>query len=730
MQPSLPLARDLVLVGGGHTHALVLRRWGMAPLPGVRVTLISPEPTAPYTGMLPAHVGGHYDRDALDIDLVRLARHAGARLILGRVGGIDRAAKTLDVPGRPPVGYDVASFDIGIEGDLPAIKGWAAHGLPAKPLGPFATHWAAYLEALRRGDTEARIVLIGGGVAGVELALAMAYRLDAEGHRDRRVHLVEAGAQMPTGVGAAARRRLLKALQAAGVTLHPAHRVTEVTASAAILSDGTRLPASLTIATAGARPQAWLEATDLPRAEGGITVGPTLNAVDDPDLFAVGDCAHLSHAPRPKAGVFAVREAPVLYRNLVGRLSGRPLRRYDPQRSYLKLITLGDRKALADKAGLCVSGPLLWQWKDRIDRTFMDRFQALPEMTPPQLPRRVSEGVQDLLGDGQMPCGGCGAKVGPLALRHALGTRLQTDGPAGGTGPGDDAAIRPLGDGRVQVLTTDHLRAFTEDAFRLAQIAAIHALGDIWAMGAQPDTALATLILPRQSDALLSRQLEEILAGLELALDAAGTALAGGHTSVGAELTVGLTVTGICERAPVMQSAARAGDALILTKPIGTGVLLAAEMAKRARGWDVAAAFDSMARPMSGDAACLAPVAHAMTDVTGFGLAGHLLQIARASGVSARLNRTSLPLLDGAETLAAAGVRSTLWADNAAQAPEIASDPDPRAQLLFDPQTAGGLLASVPADAAGRVLEALRQVGAPAAHIGSLEPGPPWLSLD
>lgn len=730
MQSPLPLVRDLVLVGGGHTHALVLRRWGMAPLPGVRVTLINPEPVAPYTGMLPAHVGGHYGRDDLDIDLVRLARHAGARLVLGRVEGLDRTARTLHVPGRPPVGYDVASLDIGIEGGLPEIRGWAAHGLAAKPLGPFAARWTAYLEALRRDETQARIVLVGGGVAGVELALAMAYRLDAEGHGDRAVHLVETGPHIPTGVSAAARRRLLKALHRADVTLHPACQVREVSASSVLLSDGRRLPASLVVATAGARPQAWLDATDLPRAEGGIAVGPTLNVLDDPDLFAAGDCAHLSHAPRPKAGVFAVREAPILYHNLVARLSGGRLRRYNPQRSYLKLITLGDRQALADKAGLCVSGPLVWLWKDRIDRTFMDRFQELPRMTPPPLPRRVADGVRAALGDGQPPCGGCGAKVGALALHGALGARLQPGEGGWGSGPGDDAAVRALGDGRVQVLSTDHLRAFTEDAHLMARIAAVHALGDIWAMGARPDAALASLILPRQSDRLVARQLEDILAALESVLDAAGASLVGGHTSLGTELTIGLTVTGLCETSPLLLSGARPGDVLILTKPLGTGVILAGEMAKRARGRDVAAAFDSMSRPMSADAACLSPVAHAMTDVTGFGLAGHLLQIARASGVAARLDRAALPVLPGAETLTADGIRSTLWADNAAIAPDLAADPDARAQLLFDPQTAGGLLASVPSGAERRLLQALNQAGSPAQKVGTIEAGPPGLILD
>ena len=172
-----PATRDLVLIGGGHAHALLLRRWGMAPMPGVRLTLISPDPTTPYTGMVPGMVAGHYAEAELQIDLVRLAHFAGARLVPGRVAAIDRAARLIMVPGRPPVVYDVASLNIGTTTDLPDLPGFARHGHPAKPLDRFAAEWAAALSRCAAGAV-AEIAVMGGGVAGVELALAMAHRLD------------------------------------------------------------------------------------------------------------------------------------------------------------------------------------------------------------------------------------------------------------------------------------------------------------------------------------------------------------------------------------------------------------------------------------------------------------------------------------------------------------------------------------------------------------------------
>ncbi|MFT4620498.1 MAG: selenide,water dikinase, partial [Polaromonas sp.] len=122
--PVLPLTRDLVLIGGGHTHALVLRGLAMKPIPGVRLTLINPDATAPYSGMLPGHVAGHYSRRDLEIDLVRLARAANARLVMDRAVGFDREAGRVLLQNRPPVAYDVAAIDIGITSDLPSLLGF------------------------------------------------------------------------------------------------------------------------------------------------------------------------------------------------------------------------------------------------------------------------------------------------------------------------------------------------------------------------------------------------------------------------------------------------------------------------------------------------------------------------------------------------------------------------------------------------------------------------------
>lgn len=719
MTAPLPLTRDVVLIGGGHTHALVLRMWGMAPLAGARLTLINPDPKATYSGMLPGFVAGHYRRDDLDIDLVKLARFASARLILGAVDGIDLVTREVHVPGRPPIGFDVASVDIGITSDMPSLPGFAEHGLPAKPLGPFAARWEAFLG----GDGPARVVVIGAGVAGAELAMAMAHALRARG-RAGRVTLVDSATAL-SATGSRARARLLAELAAQGVTLIENAPIERVEAGALVLKDGRRLEADLVTGAAGARAFGWVRHSGLELEHGFITVDSRLQS-SDPEVFATGDCAHMADNPRPKAGVYAVRQAPVLLHNLRAAVTGGRLHDYRPQKDYLKLISLGQKSALAERLGLALAGPLMWRWKDHIDRTFMKRFRDLPEMPQPALPSEHTLGMTEALGDKPM-CGGCGAKVGRETLRGALGPEAAPLREDITPLPGDDAALLSTG-GVRQVMTSDHLRAFWGDWELMTRIAAIHALGDIWAMGAEPQAATATLILPRQSVRLQGRMLAEIMATAREVIGAAGAAVVGGHTSLGDELTVGFTLTGICRDRVVTLAGARPGDVLLLTKPIGSGVLMAAEMQGRADGAWVAAALAQMMLPQGAASAILAPEATAMTDVTGFGLAGHLMNICEASGTGATLDLDAVPLMEGALDLAAAGMRSTLFADNRTGLPDLPLSP--RNDLLYDPQTAGGLLAAVPPESADRLLAALRDQGYPAARIGRVLEGPPRLLVD
>lgn len=714
------MTRDLVLLGGGHAHALVLRKWAMNPLAGAQVTLVNPDAKAPYTGMLPGFVAGHYQRADLDIDLVRLARQAGARLIVDRAIGIDTDARTIQLSARPDICYDTLSIDIGITSALTELPGAAGHLIPAKPLDQFADAWTDFVEKARGDKKAVKLVVVGAGIAGVELALAMDFRLK-ELDISAQVSLLEARTSILSEASAAARRKLTAELDRAKIDVMTNANITAFTEAGLLFDeDEKHFPAEFIVSAAGASPHRWLTETSLDLEAGYIAVDATLRVTSTPHVFAAGDCAHMRHAPRPKAGVFAVRQAPILFENLRADLSDRSFQTFRPQKSYLKLISTGRKSAITDKWGIGLSGPRIWQLKDRIDQAFMEQFHKPTIMAAPELPEDRAAGLDDIYQDHSQQCGACGAKVAQSTLERGLDTVLD--------GSLEDAAIIKNGDA-LQVFSSDHLRAFNQDPYTLSKIAAIHALGDIWAMGAKPDAVLSNIVLPPLSPDKQASALREIAAGAAEVFAACGSEISGGHTSSGAELTIGFSIAGRLDGHPIKQNGASPGDSIVLTKPIGTGVLLAAEMRQLADGTDYHAALTSMSRLQDEASHLLRRHATAMTDITGFGLAGHLFNILSASGASARLDLAAIPFLQGAIKLAEQGVRSTLWPSNARRARQMTMTASPRTDLLFDPQTCGGLLATIPASHEAQLFAAFDASNEPIWKIGEITQGAPHITV-
>ena len=731
-----PILRDLVLVGGGHSHVVVLRMLAMQPEPGLRITLICTDIDTPYSGMLPGYISGHYSFDDVHIDLGRLAAFAGARFIHGEVTGLDRANQRVLLRDRPSVPYDLLSINTGSTPNVRQVDGARTHTVPVKPIAHFNQRWLQLLDRVRGLHSRFTIAVVGGGAGGVELVLSVQFRLRNEllklGRNPDllRFVLLTAGDTILPTHNPGVRARFARVLKERHVAVHTRAEVTQVSPGCLHTQDGRTFDADETLWVTQAGGPVWLQSTGLALDEHGfIQVNQQLQTLDDPKIFAAGDVASFTARPLEKAGVFAVRMGPPLAKNLRLSLRGQPLVAYNPQQRWLALISTGDRYAVASRGALGFAGAWVWTWKDWIDRRFMRKFTELPAMadaspaaaTPTSSLVLSAEESRQAISAIAMRCGGCGAKVGASILTRALGSLqpVERDDVLIGLHAPDDAAVVRVPPGKAMVHTVDFFRSFIDDPYLFGQVAANHALGDIFAMGAEPQSATAIATVPPGLEAKVEDLLLQMMTGAVEVLNAAGCALVGGHTGEGRELALGFAINGLIDEqmdGVMRKGGMLPGDVLLLTKPIGTGTLFAAHARHAAKGRWIDAALKSMVVSNQAGAQILrAHGATACTDLTGFGLLGHLVEMTRPSGVDAELQLSALPLLDGAVECVEAGIVSSLQPANVRlrRALRNAEDfvKDPRYPLLFDPQTAGGLLASVPADRATDCIRALKAAG-------------------
>lgn len=724
------IIKDLVLVGGGHSHVTVLKKFGMNPLPGVRLTVIARDVDTPYSGMLPGFVAGHYEFDDVHIDLRPLCQFAGARLYHDEATLLDLKAKKVICKGRPDVPYDVLSVNIGSTPSFKGLAGAENFATPVKPINTFIDRWHQLVERVLAHPGRHRIGVVGAGAGGVELLLAMQYRLNAllvehgKTSDSLEFHLISRAQTVLPDFGAGLQRRVGRVLSARGVYVHTNAEAENVTQGAITIAGGKTIELDEILWVTAAGAPSWLRESGLDVDEAGfIQVQDTLQSTSHPDVFAAGDIADVVGHPRPKAGVFAVRQGPPLTDNLRRVLIGKPARPFTPQKNFLVLLCTGDKYGIASKWGKAAGGKWVWAWKDRIDRNFMKKFSEFPEMpqvrTPALNPGLADQATLNDISAVAMRCGGCGAKVGANVLTQAL-SGLEPVANADvliGLHAPDDAAVVQIPDGKVMVHTVDYFRSFIDDPYIFGQVAANHALSDIFAMGAEAQSALAIATVPYGLEAKVEATLREMMSGALEVLNEAGATLVGGHTSEGPELALGFSVNGLADRNAILHKGGMAaGDILILTKALGTGTLFAADMRHCAKGRWIDGAVKSMVQSNRLAAKCVFNFgASACTDITGFGLLGHTVEMTKASGVDVEIALDALPILDGAEDTVRLGILSSLQPANVRLRRGIRNldemkDHD-RYPLIFDPQTSGGLLASLPADKAGACLQALHELG-------------------
>ncbi len=729
---SAPVTKTIVLLGAGNAHLVFLKRWSMRSIPGVALTLVSEASVIPYSAMVPGHIGGEYSREEITIDLVRLCQAVGARLVAERATRVDPAARRVVFADRVPISYNVLSVGVG---SLPACPLESGASLAIRPMKTLL-HRLDELEAdLRRSARPFHFAVVGGGASGCELALALHKRLGAS--PGFRLTLLQAADRLLPQMASGAARAMENAFRQRGILFRLGARVTGGKGGVLTLERGEEIPCDGVLwATDAAPPELLRESGLATDPRGFLRVKETLQSVSDPAVFGSGDCVSFDAYPElPKNGVYAVREGAVLFDNVAALLHEKPLRPFRPQRLCVSLMNTADGEAILSYGPLTWKGRRMRRLKDRIDRAWIDKFTRFPAMS-------MADGKAE---PPLMRCGGCGSKISSDVLSAVLKRLEFADDPRVllGCRSGEDAAvhrIRPELFGPdpaklVEVQTVDFFKAFVDDPYLFGRIAALHALSDLHAMNARPFSALAIVTLPYARGPIQEAQLYELLSGAVRSFREMGVTLTGGHTTESSELALGFAVTGYGEEDTLFQkSKLRPGDRLILTKPLGSGALLAAWMRGECRAdW-----FEAMKQSLlqsngpAGEVFRQAGV-EACTDITGFGLAGHLFEMLDASHVSARLRAAAIPLHAGFAEVVSRGIVSTLHEDNAKVGCRIRGSEELPA-WLFDPQTSGGLLGAVKPEAVGVTLEKLRQAGYEACEIGDAIPaekeGSPILILN
>ncbi|MFT5304284.1 MAG: selenide,water dikinase, partial [Mariniblastus sp.] len=542
----------VVLLGVGHTNAHILRNWKMKPLENAQLICVSNFPISTYSGMLPGVLAGQYDVETMEIDLVRLCASAGVRLIIGDVTTIDHELGRLEFSDRPSLAFDVLSIGIGSNPSFGGVEIAPENPLVAvKPMQTFLSRLHDRLVFASQKSTPAKVVVVGGGIGSIEIAFCLDQRLSSDpgslglgANQSYEMTLVTGGQRVGAGLLESTQDKVHQSLEGRGIKIAAGSRVATIESDHLMLENGNRVEADVLIwATSAVAPpllkKLGLETDD----RGFIATRSTLQSMTNDRVFAVGDTGTIVGENLAKAGVYAVRQGPVLWDNIRRMLWERKLVNYVPQRKFLKLINTADGRAIAEYGTRSFSNSMAWWLKNRIDLKFMKMYQDYEMMDMSALEKKPTQ--EDV-----MRCLGCGGKIGSQLLSQVL-DELEVppheDVIIGLDNPDDAAVVRTHG-GQVTV-TTDFFASPMDDPYLVGRIGLLNSASDCCVMGAQPTSALAIVQLPLGHPRAQLQVMRELMAGGVEELKKMNATIVGGHSIEGPRITIGYTVLGrqVCE---------------------------------------------------------------------------------------------------------------------------------------------------------------------------------------
>ena len=720
-----PSSHDLVLIGGGHSQITVLKKFGMKPVPGLKITLINKNSTSSYSGMIPGYIAGTYCRDDTQINLLNLCKFANARLITDDVTGIDILAKEIYLKNRSPIYYDTLSINSGGEPDINKIKGAKKYSIPIKPISNFIQVFDEIKNKIKRIN-KVSMTIIGGGAGGVEIALSLKKFLDLENKIEKNITLISKTNYLVSKSSVLTHRNALSLLYKNDVNVILNDEVVEFQKNILKTKDGKNIKSQFNFLVTSISAPKWISETKLKTTEKGfIEVNQYLQS-NNTDIFAAGDICSIKNYSLSKAGVYAVRQGPILYKNLRSKILKSQFLSYKPQKYFLSLIGDGQKEAIISWGPISFRSKWAWKLKRYIDEGFIKKYNDLTFMKMKSFKPHPSLISKQNISDpalSEIKCLGCGAKTQWQSLNKGIilakdkKNSFENSTILKNININSDVSLIKVPNGKDIIQSVDLISSIVNDPYSLSRIAALHSISDVLTSGADPVSAEAIFVLPSGLKEMQSRLISELISGCSSEFLSHNIHLNGGHTSEGEDLQVGFCITGIRPKNFVSLKP-KVGDKLILTKPIGIGVVLAAHMRGIVNPLDYEDAVKIMLTSNQiASKVFLKNNITSITDVTGFGLARHALNLTIPFGAKININDT--PVVNGAIKYLNKGVYSSLSLSNK-EAIHFSGSIQNKDNIIFDPQTSGGLLAAVNSKKSNKIIGELKSNNCYASVIGEV----------
>ena len=671
--------KQLVLLGGGHAHVQVLRKLCMNFYEGLHVILINNSLESAYSGMTPAYIQDYYKINEIMIDLQRLCFNAGVTFINDEVIQLKTEEKKVILKNRPSIHYDLLSINTGCISKKNNIKIHEnSKNIFIKPINNLIKNLNA-LDEIIKNTNNTKINIIGGGVAAFEISFALRQRF----HNKISISIISKNILLEKNLNTKTINELKKISENMNISLKESD-VIEIKKNELLLSNGEIFPSDLNLISTGAQIPEWIQNSSLEKNDGFIGIKTNLQSINDENIFAAGDVASIQDHRRPKSGVMAVRQGQILKENIFLKIQGKKLKKFRPQKNWLYIIGTYPNKALLNYMYLSFHSKWCWTLKKWIDKSFIKRFSFPNKLNMKK--KIVSENFE--IQNQEMYCQGCGSKISKATLIDYLSENSKNNELA-------DSSIVKFSNNQI-LQTVDHIKLFNSiDPFDFGIISYLHSQNDIIAAGGSVHSLNISVGVPFGDGNTEIFYLKSFMKGIEHLSKFDNASIISGHSYQTFEPGITINMNGTYEHES-KKTLAKENNLIYLSKPLGVGYLLAAyfKNSDLLDSQDFKEVLSSM--KLSNKNASEIAKKHqtkSMTDISGFGLASHLGDICKSSGLTANIHLDEKLLINpNLEILK--NFQSTGYKSNYQSVSQYINSEgnNPYLDILYDPQTNGPLL--------------------------------------